>query len=109
MPGGDRTGPLGRGPMTGRGAGLCSGSTSPGYFNPGYGRRFNRWGSNFGRGFRGFGRRFWYREGYDISIPQPNMDEEKQYLENLVKSLESEIKEIKDRIQEISKEKDKTS
>lgn len=29
MPGGDRTGPLGRGPMTGRGAGYCSGFDMP--------------------------------------------------------------------------------
>ncbi|MEA3505965.1 MAG: DUF5320 domain-containing protein, partial [Elusimicrobiota bacterium] len=34
MPAGDRTGPAGRGPMTGRGAGFCAGSASPGYINP---------------------------------------------------------------------------
>jgi len=38
MPRGDRTGPLGYGPMTGRGAGYCSGSGVPGYMNPVYGR-----------------------------------------------------------------------
>ncbi len=26
MPGGNRTGPMGRGPMTGRGAGICAGT-----------------------------------------------------------------------------------
>lgn len=31
MPGGDRTGPGGMGPMTGRGAGYCAGYTVPGY------------------------------------------------------------------------------
>jgi hypothetical protein len=43
------TGPIGQGPMTGRGLGRCSGSAGPGFgFGPG------RW---FGRG-SGFGRRF---------------------------------------------------
>lgn len=49
MPGGDRTGPWGAGPMTGRGAGYCAGFTMPGYVNPMYAR-----GMGFGRG-RGFG------------------------------------------------------
>ncbi|MGM0414857.1 MAG: DUF5320 domain-containing protein [Bacillota bacterium] len=43
MPGGDRTGPRGEGPMTGRGAGYCNGFNSPGNFRPGGGfRRGNR-------------------------------------------------------------------
>jgi hypothetical protein len=36
MPWGDRTGPMGYGPMTGRGAGLCAGYPAPGYTNPGF-------------------------------------------------------------------------
>ncbi|MCE5249024.1 DUF5320 domain-containing protein [bacterium] len=38
MPGGDRTGPLGLGPMTGRAAGYCAGYGVPGFMNP-YGHR----------------------------------------------------------------------
>ncbi|MCQ5376123.1 MAG: DUF5320 domain-containing protein [Methanomassiliicoccales archaeon] len=34
MPGGDGTGPLGLGPMTGRRAGYCAGFPVPGYANP---------------------------------------------------------------------------
>ncbi len=34
MPGGDRTGPWGRGPMTGRATGYCAGYSVPGYMNP---------------------------------------------------------------------------
>lgn len=34
MPRGDGTGPQGLGPMTGRGAGFCSGYGVPGYANP---------------------------------------------------------------------------
>ena len=59
MPGGDRTGPWGAGPMTGRAEGYCTGYVAvPGYANPvrGYGRRFGRgWGRGAGWG-RGFGR-----------------------------------------------------
>lgn len=56
MPGGDGTGPLGMGPMTGRAAGYCAGSDVPGYANAipgGVGGRGR--GMGFGRG-RGFGR-----------------------------------------------------
>ena len=117
MPGGDGTGPMGRGPMTGRGLGLCAGYSSPGYTaNSGYGRGFGRgWGRGFGRGYWGRGRGFWWRgyrdpyywhQPYDIgSYPQPSKDEEKTYLEEMIKDLEEEIKNIRNRIQELSKEK----
>jgi hypothetical protein len=37
MPGGDRTGPMGTGPMTGRGMGYCAGFPVPGFMNrPGW-------------------------------------------------------------------------
>ena len=38
MPRGDRTGPAGMGPMTGRAAGFCAGFPVPGYINPILGR-----------------------------------------------------------------------
>lgn len=37
MPGGDRTGPRGRGPRTGRGLGPCAGYSTPGYMKGGPG------------------------------------------------------------------------
>lgn len=56
MPLGDRTGPLGQGPRTGRGAGFCSGFAAPGYMNQGSGFGF------FGRGRGGGrGRRYWFQ------------------------------------------------
>jgi hypothetical protein len=55
MPFGDRTGPLGQGPRTGRGAGYCSGFAVPGSMNRGSG-----FGS-FGRGGGGRGRRNWFQ------------------------------------------------
>jgi len=58
MPGGDRTGPAGMGPMTGRGAGFCAGYPAPGFVNPMWGRGGGR---GFGRGGGGGWRhRHWY-------------------------------------------------
>ncbi|NLS44988.1 MAG: DUF5320 domain-containing protein [Firmicutes bacterium] len=55
MPRGDRTGPAGYGPMTGRAAGYCAGFPMPGYMNPQPGFR----GAGFGRGRgRGWGRMY---------------------------------------------------
>ena len=53
MPAGDRTGPNGRGSMTGRRLGLCSGYDSPGYMQSGQGNRGYGYGQ--GRDFRGRG------------------------------------------------------
>lgn len=64
MPGGDRTGPAGMGPMTGRAVGFCAGYPVPGYQNSVGGRGY--WG--WGKGFRGGGRgwRNWY---YATGLP----------------------------------------
>ena len=51
MPWGDRTGPSGMGPMTGRAAGYCAG-----YAMPGYATMMHGWGGGFGRR-GGWGRR----------------------------------------------------
>lgn len=51
MPGGDRTGPMGMGPMTGRGAGYCAGFASAGVANRAGGGGF--WGRGCGVGGRG--------------------------------------------------------
>lgn len=55
MPGGNRTGPLGQGPRTGRGAGFCAGNESPGFTNPPFGGR----GAGRGRGGRGWRHQFY--------------------------------------------------
>lgn len=52
MPFGDRTGPLGAGPGTGRGAGFCSGRDGPGSVQPGVGRGYRGRGRGAGRGRR---------------------------------------------------------
>ena len=53
MPAGDGTGPMGMGPMTGRGAGYCGGYGAPGWATPGPGRAY---GAGWGRGRAGGGR-----------------------------------------------------
>lgn len=57
MPRGDQTGPMGQGPRTGRAAGYCGGTESPGYANPGPGFGFGR---GRGRGGGGRGWRHWF-------------------------------------------------
>ena len=70
MPGGDGTGPMGLGPMTGRAAGFCAGYPVPGYMSPVPGRGY--WGAGPGPGFRGGrgrggrGRRNWF---YATGLP----------------------------------------
>jgi len=107
MPGGDRTGPVGRGSMTGRAAGFCAGFSDPGYSNSDSARGFGRGlGRGFGRGF--WGRRMFWRGSnptYQENFPTQSKDEEKSYLENMVKGLEEEIKDIRGRIKQLSEEK----
>lgn len=54
MPGGNGTGPMGMGPMTGRAAGYCAGYPAPGFANPVSPRLGLGFGRGRGRGLRGF-------------------------------------------------------
>ncbi len=98
MPGGNRTGPLGFGPRTGRGMGYCAGYMNPG---AGFGRGIGR---GRGSGWRAFPSFPGPAPFYGPSYPEPSPDEEKTYLEGLVKTLEGDLKEIKDRMKELSRE-----
>jgi hypothetical protein len=60
MPGGDRTGPAGFGPMTGRGAGYCAGYPVPGFMNPAWGLGGGGWGWGRGGGGGGWRHSHWY-------------------------------------------------
>lgn len=115
MPRGDRRGPDGRGPLTGRRAGYCAGENVPGYANEqvppmGMGRGFGRGGGR-GRGRgggRGWGRG---RQGpYPDYVPPPVQapvvaQDEVAYLEGAAESLEADLKAVKDRIKELKKPK----
>ncbi len=68
MPGGDKTGPMGDGPATGRAAGYCAGFSTPGFMNPVPGR--GSWGGGRGAGFRGRGGgRGWRNRYYATGQP----------------------------------------
>lgn len=119
MPGGDRTGPIGMGPMTGRAAGFCAGYPVPGYMNPVGGRGFFGRGRGFGGG--GWGRRNWYyatglpgwaRTGYAGAayegVPIASRFSTQQELDALkgqAEYLEDALNGIKKRIEELESQK----
>lgn len=119
MPGGNRTGPKGMGPRTGRAAGYCSGFGAPGYANMepgrGSGRSAGR-GHGGGRDFRGGGRgrrnvfyatgipgwmRYGGSPGYPANSPAPDPEMETQALRNQAEALQAEMDAIKKRIGEL--------
>lgn len=113
MPGGDRTGPVARGPMTGRGAGFCTGYGVPGYANSGYGAgacwtgrgsgRRNRFFSTGVPGWRFFAGNAISREMPFSSQPVPPQDEldllkeQAQFLENGLKELQARMEALASR------------
>ncbi len=115
MPRGDRTGPWGMGPMTGRGAGFCAGYNVPGYMNPGIGRGWGRgWGFGWGRGWGGGrGRRFrgrfrwWAGAGpWFWSVPPQPYDPavERDFLKSEADALREELVAIEKRLAELEQE-----
>lgn len=110
MPRGDRTGPYGEGPATGRGLGFCTGHQTPGYTKP-------RPRLGLQRGFRGGrGRRASRRTPIRRATPlttrrdvytQPEQDEkeilkeEKQIIQEEIEELERELEAINEEISEI--------
>ena len=119
MPGGDGTGPMGMGPMTGRGAGYCAGYPNPGYMNsiPGRG-----WGRGFGRGWgrdRGWGRGFgrgWAVYPYEYGnpyaaapyAPEVTPQQEADMLKKEANAMQDEINFINQRISELESMAKKT-
>jgi len=113
MPGGDRTGPRGMGPLSGRAAGRCAGFDIPEFFNravgrgfgPGYGRPH---GMSWGRG-RGWRHMYWatglpgrLRSGrYFDREEKIDPDFEKQSLKDQESILQSELDTIKKRLGEL--------
>lgn len=92
MPGRDRTGPQGTGPMTGKRLGFCAGNEAPGY----------GFGGGFGRGARrgGFGRGFGFRGGN----PPASQADEKAFIESEMEALKNQLSFLE---QKLKKFKDK--
>jgi hypothetical protein len=106
MPRGDRTGPMGQGPVTGRGLGYCSDYESSG-FTKGFGM-----GGGFGRA-HGFGRSTGRGMGYGRSygfVPWPSYSKENeiQILKDQAESLKRAQKNIEKRLGELEKETDRS-
>ena len=83
MPSRDGSGPAGQGTRTGRGTGNCAGQGGSGRFG----------GRGRGRGGRGLGR--------DIGFAS---DPDKSWLEDQVKSLQSALKKVTERLDAMKKE-----
>jgi hypothetical protein len=113
MPSGDGTGPLGAGPMTGRGAGFCAGSDTAGYENSVPGRAFR--GRGFGRGGgRGWRNGFWatglpgwIRFGLGISsVIASRSDAERTVLQNQAETLQRQLDAIQKRLDAMTADTD---
>lgn len=109
MPGGDRTGPMGEGPRTGRGLGYCSGYDTPGWprgFGQGFG--FGRgWG--FGGGGRGRRWRHWARAtgtpGWVRFGPTPAPVSEEEMLKSEAELLQNQLDAVQQRLDELNQER----
>lgn len=115
MPGGNGTGPLGQGPMTGRGAGYCAGFGMPGYANRGFGYGMGR---GFGRGGGRFGWRNWFwatglprwaRPGWGMgayAAPQPMTDQDElEMLKAQSEQMQQTLRHIQQRIDQLQSQK----
>ena len=87
MPKQDKTGPAGAGPLTGRGLGTCNGGS--GLRGAGMGRR-----CGFGMGR--FGGRY-------LAQPRLTKKDETEILSEEAEMLETDLKEIKERLDELKK------
>ena len=109
MPRGDGTGPMGMGPMTGRGAGFCASFAVPGYMNP-----IPGFGLGFGRG-RGSRRMYyltgipgWVRYGYPYVYPYAGVNvpvkDEKEILKQQAEFLQNQLNQVKKRLDSLDDE-----
>lgn len=103
MPRGDRRGPFGAGPMTGRGAGYCAGNETPGYQNRPSPYGFWRCLAGFGRGWRrqfyATGKTGWQRAAGVASEPEAELTALQRQLDWLTEQIET----IKKRLAELTK------
>lgn len=107
MPGGDRTGPMGAGSMTGWGSGYCGGASYPrGFARGSFGGRQGGFGRGGGRGWRNCfwatGRPGWLRTGgSDEPVAPWTADAERQNLQREAAVLEAELQSLRARIEEL--------
>lgn len=122
MPGGDRTGPMGMGPRTGRGAGFCGGARAPGFASRGLGA--GAFGGGRGRGGRGRRNMFyatgltgWQRAAMDAAEPpaatqpqpQEAVQQELEAIKTQAEATAASLDQIRRRIEEIATSRPATS
>jgi len=104
MPFGNRMGPRGLGPMTGRGAGYCAGYDVPGYMNPGLGMGLGPCAGGWGRGYRYWyratGLPFWARFGAPAPLTREQqaaiLEAQATYLKERLQAIESQLGALKE-------------
>lgn len=124
MPRGDRSGPMGMGPRTGRAAGFCAGYPAAGHANPLPGRgAFGGGGGRGGRGHRNWyyatgltgwqrAAQSWYPAQSAASEFYPNPynrmapQEEARMVRSQIEKLEQDIKAARDRLGELETNQD---
>lgn len=104
MPRGDRTGPEGQGPRTGRQAGACTGVSNPGFM----GRMFGRFGRGQGNGGGGGGRGRGRGQGMGRRLAEDaavhstsSQGQEVEFLKEEARLLRQELEEVKRRLAEV--------
>ncbi len=106
MPRGNRMGPAGLGPMTGRGMGYCAGFSVPGFLNRAGGFAYGGFGR--GRGFRNMyymtGLPAWARYGVYDNDPYAASADERTLLTNQQKALEEELKLIRTQLKKLEEQ-----
>ena len=100
MPRGNKTGPTGEGPMTGRSQGFCTGNMQPGsisnQFNQGQG--FGR-GQGRGMGRRGAGQGIGFRHGNrNVYFENPTPVSEATLIENEIRVLKEQLSNLEKRL-----------
>ena len=110
MPRGDRTGPQGEGPMTGRQLGYGAGYDSPGY-TKGSGMSMGRGFFGRGRAFFGQGRGyrfFWNRS--DVPAPSESITQadDLNSLRSEVEGLKTSLSSILDKLNELTSKKNES-
>ncbi len=107
MPNGNRRGPLGEGPRTGRGLGLCNGNSQPGSSNTpgmGKGQGCRRGGGRGWRNwFRATGKTFQQRNATPVTEPKTEELSMKSQLQNRMDVLQKELEVVRKQIERIEK------
>lgn len=101
MPGRDRTGPSGLGPMTGRRMGFCADNDNQYYSNRGLGFR-RGYGGGYGRGY-GLG----FRYGYgNINIENNPSVSDKTIIENDIRIIKDQLSSLEEQLKRTGEKSD---